>query len=289
VLSFEKGLARSDDFPWLAVALAKEANRRKEKYPAIYLAPGRVGVSPAGSGILPEPATGEDVSREMRATAGKMPTLPANRFLTNPLGKVNRVLTGRCPFSLMKAVPLIVLSRVTIALATLIFFSFLFALAPANLRGQDIPSLVEVVPVAKLLPLLPEAPAGWTADKPEGSTTDAGGVKITNVHREYQKGSAADAPSTTINILDSFASPEYITSATAAWNVGAETAEGYSKSVTIDGQPGFETFENEGKHGTLWLVVGKRFFLEIETRGQDAKDLLDWLKRIDIKKLAEVK
>ena len=36
-------------------------------------------------------------------------------------------------------------------------------------------------------------------------------------------------------------------------------------------------------------VRGKRFFLEIETKGQDAKDLQDWLKRIDVKKLAELK
>jgi hypothetical protein len=189
----------------------------------------------------------------------------------------------------MKAASPIILSRGSILLPGLVFFSLVFAVAPADLRGQDPPSLVEVVPASKLLPLLPEAPAGWTADKPDGSTTDAGGVKITNVHRDYQKGSAADAPSTTINILDSFANQEYITAATAAWNLSAETPEGYSKSLTIDGQPGFETFENDGKHGTLWLLVGKRFFLEIETKGQDAKDLQDWLKRIDLKKLAATK
>ena len=187
----------------------------------------------------------------------------------------------------MKAAPPIVRSRVTIAV--LVFFSFVLALAPPDLRGQDTPSLVEVVPAAKLLPLLPEAPAGWTADKPDGSTTDAGGVKITNVHRDYQKGSAADAPGTAISILDSFANQEYITTATAAWNLSAETAEGYSKSLTIDSQPGFETFENDGKHGTLWLLVGKRFLLEIETKNQDAKALHEWLKRIDTAKLAELK
>jgi hypothetical protein len=187
----------------------------------------------------------------------------------------------------MKAAPPIVHSRVTIT--GFVFLSLTFAFGPVDLRGQDTPSLVEVVPVSKLFPLLPEAPAGWTADKPEGSTTDAGGVKITNVHRDYQKGSAADAPSTTINILDSFANQEYITAATAAWNLSAETPEGYSKSLTIDGQPGFETFENDGKHGTLWLLVGKRFFLEIETKNQDAKALREWLKRVDTTKLGELK
>ncbi len=189
----------------------------------------------------------------------------------------------------MKAVPPIILSRGSIAARRLAFTILVFTLTSANLRGQDTPSLVEVVPVSKLLPLLPEPPAGWTADKADGSTTDSGSAKITNVHRDYRKGTADDAPTATINILDSFANPEYIASSTAAWKENTETSEGYSKSLTIDEQPGFETFENDGKHGTLWLLVGKRFFLEIETQGQDAKDLQDWLKRIDVKKLADLK
>ena len=36
-------------------------------------------------------------------------------------------------------------------------------------------------------------------------------------------------------------------------------------------------------------MVAKRYVLQIETQGQDAKDLQDWLKRVDLKKLAEVK
>ena len=162
----------------------------------------------------------------------------------------------------------------------------------ANVRAaEEEPTrlLPEVVTPAKLLPLLSEAPAGWTADKPEGSTDDAGGIKITSVHRDYKKGTADNAPTTSISILDSAANPDYVTSTTAAWNLSTTTPEGYTKALTIDGMPGFETFENEGKHGTLWLMVAKRYVLQIETQGQDAKDLQDWLKRVDVKKLAEVK
>jgi hypothetical protein len=154
---------------------------------------------------------------------------------------------------------------------------------------EPAPLIPEVVAAAKLLPLLPDAPTGWTADKPEGSTDDAGGVKITSVHRDYKKGTADDAPTTSISILDSAANPEYVSATTAAWNLSTSTPEGYTKALTIEGMPGFETFENEGKHGTLWLMVAKRYVLQIETQGQDAKDLQDWLKRVDVKKLAEVK
>jgi hypothetical protein len=162
------------------------------------------------------------------------------------------------------------------------------AVAPAG-HAQDLPSLINVVDFQKLLPLLPSAPSGWTADKPEGSTTDAGGFKLTNVHRDYRKGAGDGAPSTSVSILDSAANPDYVEATTAAWDFTTTSTDGYSKSVKVDGNPGFETFENDGKHGTLWLMIAKRYFVQIETKGQDANALQEWVKRIDLKKLAEVK
>jgi hypothetical protein len=164
------------------------------------------------------------------------------------------------------------------------------ALAFAGVAGAaEEPQLAEVVDFSKLIPILPEAPAGWTADKAEGSTDDIGGTKITSVHRDYKKGEGDNAPTTSISILDSAANPDYVASTTAAWSMSTSTPEGYTKTLTIDGMPGFETFETEGKHGTLWLMVAKRYVLTIETQNQESKDLQEWLKRIDVKKLAAVK
>jgi hypothetical protein len=169
------------------------------------------------------------------------------------------------------------------------FFVFFLAVVCAlSVRAEE-PQHFEVVDFSKLMPFLPEAPAGWTADKPDGTTDDASGVKITSVHRDYKKGAADNAPTTSISILDSAANPEYVAATTAAWNMNVSTPEGYTKALTIEGMPGFETFENEGKVGTLWLIVAKRYILQIETRDQDPKDLQEWLKRVDLKKLAEVK
>ena len=163
-------------------------------------------------------------------------------------------------------------------------------LHPAVLRAQDEPKLVpDVAAVDALLPLLPEPPEGWSAEKGEGSTDDLGETKITTVHRDYDKGSAADAPMTSITILDAVANPEYVEMTTAGWTLNETNEEGYTKSLEIEGSPGFETFDAADKHGTLWLLIAKRYFLQIETTGQDPKDLQDWLKRIDLKKLAAVK
>jgi hypothetical protein len=159
-----------------------------------------------------------------------------------------------------------------------------------TVHAQNEPILVpEAVDYQKLLPILPEPREGWTADKPEGSTEDVGGFRITNVHRDYHKGEGDKAPTAAISILDSVANPDYVSATTAAWNNNSESSEGYSKSVTIDGNPGFEAFEKDTKHATLWVMIANRYFLQIELQNQDPSELQEWVKRVDLKKLADIK
>ena len=157
-------------------------------------------------------------------------------------------------------------------------------------HAQNEPILVpDAVDYQKLLPILPDPPQGWVADKAEGSTEDVGGFRITNVHRDYHKGEGDKAPTAAISILDSVANPDYVNATTAAWNNNSETTEGYGKSVTIDGNPGFEAFEKESKHATLWVMIANRYFVQIELQNQDPKELREWVKRVDLKKLAAIK
>ncbi len=168
--------------------------------------------------------------------------------------------------------------------------TLLTGLVLGTARAQNEPILVpEAVDYQKLIPILPEAPQGWVAEKPEGSTEDVGGFRITNVHRDYHKGEGDKVPTAAISILDSVANPDYVSATTAAWNSNSESSEGYSKSVTIDGNPGFEAFEKETKHATLWLMIANRYFVQVELQNQDPAQLQEWVKRVDLKKLANIK
>lgn len=172
------------------------------------------------------------------------------------------------------------------------FFALaLFAAFALNaVRAQNEPILVpEAIDYQKLLPILPEPPSDWTADKPEGSTEDVGGFKITNVHRDYRKGAGEKAPRAAISILDSVANPDYVSATTEAWKSNSDTSEGYAKSVSIDGNPGFETFEKDTKHAALWVMVANRYFVQVELQDQDPGQLQEWIKRVDLKKLAAIK
>jgi hypothetical protein len=167
-----------------------------------------------------------------------------------------------------------------------LFFAFGIGMGHA----QNEPILVpDAVDYQKLLPILPDPPQGWVADKPEGSTEDVGGARITNVHRDYHKGEGDKAPSATITIVDLVAAPDNVSATTNAWKENSETSEGYGKSVTIDGNPGFEAYEKESKHSTLWLMLANRYSLQIELQNQDPKELQEWIKQIDLQKLAAIK
>jgi hypothetical protein len=168
--------------------------------------------------------------------------------------------------------------------------TLLTSIALGLAHAQNEPILVpDAIDYQKLVPILPEPPSGWTADKPEGSTEDVGGFRITNVHRDYHKGEGDKAPTAAISILDSVANPDYVSATTSAWNNNTESSEGYGKSVTIDGNSGFEAFEKDSKHATLWVMVANRYFVQIELQNQDPKELQEWIKRVDLKKLAAIK
>jgi hypothetical protein len=69
-----------------------------------------------------------------------------------------------------------------------------------------------------------------------------------------------------------------------------ESNNGFEKSTTAGGHPGFEKWDRRDKSGELTLFVNKRFVVELEGSGMpDNKELHAFVERTDLKKLADLK
>ncbi len=147
-----------------------------------------------------------------------------------------------------------------------------------------------VVAADKLIPILPEPPAGWKSETPEGDSSETDGVKLTTAERTYFVDSEADdAPSADITIIDTGGSKSFYEDTTETWKTTEQTPDGYDKPIEIDGIRAYEHYDKESKGSSLSLFVANRYFVQIDLTNLDPKELQTWFKRIDVAKLAAVK
>ena len=144
---------------------------------------------------------------------------------------------------------------------------------------------VEPVHFEKLQPLLPQAPAGYKAERPNAETIKAGEFSHTYVECQYRK----DDNFLTVKIHDTAMIPQLYKAFAVASQMSAETNEGHAKGVTVDGDPGWEEFKKASKRTTLTVLVGKRFLVEVRADGVPVEFAHTVLKSIDRKKLLALK
>jgi hypothetical protein len=162
------------------------------------------------------------------------------------------------------------------------------AVKKAEKAAKESEAMTPVDPVhfSKLIELLPKAPAGFTADAdPRGETTNAMGFKVSMAEQSFSR----EGSSLRVKITDgAFNAPLY-TFVTMAAQFARESTEGYEKGVTIDGNPGVEKWRKDGGDAELNIVVGKRYFVEIDGSGITPDLVREVWSSIDRAKLAGLK
>ena len=125
---------------------------------------------------------------------------------------------------------------------------------------------------------------GWTMDKPKGERMTAP-VAFSQTETRYRMGDAQIE----VKIVDSAFQQMMV----APWAMflaagyEKETDDGYEKSTTLAGHPGFEKWNDRRKSGELNLVVAKRFLVSLEgDKLTDMKQLHDFAGQVDFGKLA---
>ena len=155
------------------------------------------------------------------------------------------------------------------------------ALAGKTPDGQK----VEPVKYQDLVALLPQLD-GWEQQQPSGERMTAP-LPIARAEADYTKGGA----NIQIEIVDSgFNQLLLMPIAMFLSGYSNESSSGYEKSATVNGHPGWETWNSESKTGEVNALVGKRFLVAIEgTNLGDTRPLKDAASRMDFNRLATLK
>lgn len=145
---------------------------------------------------------------------------------------------------------------------------------------------VDPVSFRDMMALFPDMD-GWEKAKPTGERM-ASPFAFSTAAVTYSKGNSRIELKTTDSGFNQMLLMPYAMFLTAGYE--KETADGYEKSTTVNGQPGWEKWNGAGKDGELNALVGKRFLMQIEgNQIEDTKVLHELAGKIDMGKLAALK
>ena len=71
--------------------------------------------------------------------------------------------------------------------------------------------------------------------------------------------------------------------------VDKETGDGYEKTSTVDGRKLHEKWSKSGQHGSVQLVVGNRFMVDVDAQGIEINEVKSLIGKIDVAKLEAMK
>jgi hypothetical protein len=128
---------------------------------------------------------------------------------------------------------------------------------------------------------------GWEKQKPTGERMTAP-FAFSQAEVRYEKGDSHIE----MKLVDSGFNQLLFTPFAMMMQAGyeKETQDGYEKSTTVAGMPGWEKWNTERKDGSVNALVGKRFILTIEgDKVDDIKTLHAVAGKVDFNKLAALK
>jgi hypothetical protein len=141
---------------------------------------------------------------------------------------------------------------------------------------------VEPVSFQDLQAALPQL-SGWDRGAPIGERMTAP-VPFSQTEADYTMGET----NVTVKLVDSAFNPLLIAPWAMFLTAGYEkqTGDGYEKSTSVGGHPGFERFISASREGELNLVVAKRFLVTVEGDNiSDMKVLHEFASKIDTNRL----
>ncbi len=147
----------------------------------------------------------------------------------------------------------------------------------------------EPVDFRKLKEALPQELAGFEKDESSGEKNNAFGIAVSEAKQSFRTADGNKRVRFEITDPGSLAGPFALANMWMNIEIDKETGDGYEKTSTAGGRKLHETWSKSGQHGSVQMVVGNRFMVDVDAHGFEMSDVKLLVSKIDIAKLEAMK
>jgi hypothetical protein len=175
--------------------------------------------------------------------------------------------------------------------AALVLGAGSFVVAQGN-KADPAAQKTEAIDFRKLKEWLPAELNGMKRSEANGERNKLGEITISQARATYGKGDDEKTPRIELEVVDYGGMNQMAQGLAMAWTaaeIDRESDDGYEKTIKIKNNPGMETWQKEGSHGEIQLLVGKRYILTLRTDNIPAEQFKKVAESLALEKLAELK
>ena len=147
----------------------------------------------------------------------------------------------------------------------------------------------EPVDFRKLKEALPQELAGFDKGESSGEKNNAFGIAVSEAKQSFRTADGNKRVRFEITDPGSLSGPFALANMWMNIEVDKETSDGYERTSTVNGRKLHEKWSKSGQHGSVQLVVGNRFMVEVDAQGIEMNDVKSLIGKIDVAKLEAMK
>ncbi len=161
--------------------------------------------------------------------------------------------------------------------------------ALGGLAGAAGAGSYEPIDFRKLKEALPQELAGFEKGESSGEKNNAFGIAVSEAKQSFRTADGSKRVRFEITDPGSLSGPFALANMWMNVEIDKETSNGYEKTSTSGGRKLHEKWSKSGQHGSVQMVVGNRFMVDVDAQGIEMNELKSLIGKIDIARLESLK
>ncbi len=147
----------------------------------------------------------------------------------------------------------------------------------------------EPIDFRKLKEALPQELDGFEKGESSGEKNNAFGISVSEAKQSFRTADGSKSVRFEVTDPGSLAGPFALANMWMNIEVDKETGDGYEKTSTVGGRKLHEKWSKSGQHGSIQMVVGNRFMVDVDAHGFEMEQVKALLSKLDVAMLERMK